>query len=203
MADEWQPPEENQFNKEWLTPRRARELLAPLHSGQTGKRFIMGRLKSGYIEAVARQCEWQGNLTSLVPVPRACWQAMTDYGDDYFWETGDASFTHKNSLARLFDVRFNTLFADKPQGLEQPQFPESEAVRPNASQVNTGGAPRKAWWDDLWIEMIRRIRADELHPETAAELQRIMLDWLGEQGFYPGEDTLKKTARKLFKYLQE
>jgi hypothetical protein len=66
-----------------------------------------------------------------------------------------------------------------------------------------GGAPRKDWWDHLWIEMIRRIENGTLDPASAADLERDMLEWLGAQGIYPGDSTLKTTSRNLFKYLKE
>lgn len=66
------------------------------------------------------------------------------------------------------------------------------------------GAPRKDWWDLLWIEMIRRIRAGTLKPKNQADLQRILEEHAGNVlDVDYGDSTLKPMASNLFKYLQE
>jgi hypothetical protein len=204
---EWQPPDESAFNHDWLMPKRAVEFLEDAYGGETStQRWLMTRLKTGVIQAVARTAEHRGDRKSFVAVPQKFWEQCDSWGDDHFWLTGDETFRVSGpgggTFARMLDIRFD------PETLgsraHKPDPPNAHLLTmPPDEQRPKGGAPRKAWWDDLWIEMIRRIRANELHPETAAELQRTMLNWLGERGFYPGEDTLKKTAIKLFKYLQE
>jgi hypothetical protein len=135
------------------------------------------------------------------------------------WISGDFVLKRWNRYdedrkVKVFKVTFceADLLKLIPADVPTPAVPSLEDVREIRiiNQDDTarlgkarGGAPRKDWWDDLWIEMIRRIRAGTLTPQSAADLQRTMLTWLGDQEIYPGDDTLKKTARKLFKYLEE
>lgn len=207
----WEPPNEDDFNKKWLTPQRGRTLIEPVYGGpSTTKRWLMSRLKAGLIQAVARTAEFEGKKAPFIAVPRQFWQQCTDWGEDHFWMTGDDEFFDRESRCRMFDIRFDP---ETIWGNELKEAPSSaiglaiparlEDGRKLVSSVSKGGAPRKLWWDDLWIEMIRRIRADTLKPVSVAALQRLMHDWLAEQEIYPGEDTLKKTAIKLFKYLNE
>ncbi|TMJ18072.1 MAG: hypothetical protein E6G94_00750 [Alphaproteobacteria bacterium] len=55
MADEWQPPTEEEFNHDWLMPATALELIQPAYREEAAaQRWIMSRLKTGVIQAVAR-----------------------------------------------------------------------------------------------------------------------------------------------------
>lgn len=132
------------------------------------------------------------------------WQQMPQLTDD-FWETGyleimipekvgGLSFKTCGSI-RYFGVRFDP--ARLPNATTVTEQGTAATIKP------AGGRPRKDWWDDLWIEMFRRIEAGQLSPQSAADLQRQMEDWLGEKQEYPGDSTLKPMSLKLFKYLRE
>lgn len=199
----WTPPTEEEFRKEWSTPVRAVNLLVPLYGNtSTCQKYIMTRLKSGIIAAVASDLEFSGITRQMQLIDRRLWEQCSAFGSDHFWDTGDEEFEVGDSIVRAFDIRFefSTIF-----GVRENRPPnDSNLIGATPRAVGSrGGASRKGWWDDLWIEMIRRIQAGDLKPKSAAHLQRLMMDWLAEQDEYPGEDTLKKTARKLFKYLQE
>jgi hypothetical protein len=77
---------------------------------------------------------------------------------------------------------------------------EPVAVEPTPTPAkNKGGAPRKAWWDDFWIEICRQIYDNELKVEKQADLERAMLDWASANGHDMSETSAKVAARKLFK----
>jgi hypothetical protein len=83
--------------------------------------------------------------------------------------------------------------------------PSTSNERP-AAKIDKGrrGPKRKDWWDHLWIEMIRRIRAQTLKPKNQASLQAEMEDFVRDDlGTEPGDSTLKPMAAKLFKFLEE
>jgi hypothetical protein len=208
----WEPPSEEEFIESWITPLQALGVSDLDDAYETDEWAVLEQLRAGQIIAVARTGQPHpdvGAVTPFVHISAGAWRRAGGLEERYFWRTGhlvvpaqDPVAMHSGKKERYFNVRFDPATLNgQPTTRIQDEQPPSEDQRPKPP--NKGGAPRKGWWDDLWIEMIRRIRAGTLHPESAAELQRIMLDWLGEQGFYPGEDTLKKTARKLFKYLDE
>ena len=74
--------------------------------------------------------------------------------------------------------------------------PEQEVARP---PVNLGGRPSKMFWDDLWVEMFRRLWLGKLTPKTQADIEKAMLEWAKSKGHKLGETTVKKPAQKLFK----
>jgi hypothetical protein len=210
----------------WLAPRQALAELSGMDSWYMMASAINDHLSRGFIRAAAKIVIQQhgGRSTNnrYVLVKSGLWEDAEPEADHPFWNTAKIVITSGGGYAgdtktEFFGVRFDPegiagIKRDAglaPQSSRAPYAPQKLPTQPqpaNAASIqakNKGGAPRKGWWDDLWIEMIRRIRAEELHPESGAQLQRIMLDWLADQGIYPGEETLKKTALKLFKYLQE
>lgn len=144
------------------------------------------------------------------------------FGDDHFWETNGESaifqvYTDAGGYGggaisqRFFNVRFDPeSLRGKP--VAQPPHQAVEPIKPNASAVEPAiarkrvGAPRKGWWDDLWIEILSRVQRGELHGQTAksaARLEDHLLDIAEGMGFSPGDSSLKPMSLKLFKYLKE
>jgi hypothetical protein len=185
-----------------LSPRQAlaRYDLSPSLAMLQLNRELLANL----VQAVALKALWndtdQHGTSLYAVVPYWVWRKVTLKEDSDFWDTGflETHFPGEDynyqRWAQLFGVRF------WPDGL--PQTVENGSHQQAASKPK-GGAPRKDWWDLLWIEMIRRIQDDSLHPESAAALERTMLEWLATQGVFPGDSTLKRTASNLFRYLRE
>jgi hypothetical protein len=100
---------------------------------------------------------------------------------------------------RHFNVRFDPAAVRAivaPHQVDAQIKPRPEEVAP----ANKGGAPRKEWWDDFWIEICRKIYDNELkNIQKQADIERAMHDWVSVQGFDVGETTIKNAARKLFK----
>jgi hypothetical protein len=62
-----------------------------------------------------------------------------------------------------------------------------------------GGRPAKAFWDDFWIEVCRRVH-DRGYPATQAELVEGMMTWLSERGLEDiGLSTVKERISKLYR----
>jgi hypothetical protein len=75
---------------------------------------------------------------------------------------------------------------------------EEPAENPQPTAKHAGGAPRKKFWDDLFIEMFRQLWEGELTPERPSDIGNAMLDWAEKQGHKLGETSVKEPARKLF-----
>ena len=88
---------------------------------------------------------------------------------------------------------FTYVGPDRPEGHkpEQAKFTKVRSGRPE-------GFP----WDDIWIEICRRVHYEGL-PPTVAELTRYVQEWCENQyGKQPGDSTLKPKLGKLYRVLR-
>lgn len=217
---------ESQFTEEtwnsWLEPFQAVRLLieAGLDDREHAVNWLKGNLRRGALRAGGLhikllpnkliKSEWVYGLYRS-----STWNqvAAIPWKDD-FWVSGnyepdnplDAVLRSsdgdefKNYLTEIrFDPDPIADFCNRARGaVTQPPLVPALAVAARR------GAKRKDWWDHLWIEMIRRIRAGTLRPNKPGELQVILEDYVRDQlGYDPGESTLKPMASNLFKYLEE
>lgn len=139
--------------------------------------------------------------------------AAIPYKDD-FWVSGDYTPDDPlDSISRSFErdefdhyltgVRFEPASVEGFCRRANPQ-PQQTEVPTVAPPIARRGAKRKDWWDHLWIEMIRRMLAGNLHPKRPADLEREMLIFVeNDLGETVGDSTLKPMASNLFKFLQE
>lgn len=115
---DWKPPSEEEFNSEWVLPRQSLKLLIPLHDElSTRQRYVMDRLKSGLILAVARDYEYGTRRERFVQADLRWWKACGDYGEEHFWKVGDETFYGGNLEHRFLDIRFHPHWY-KPQHVE-------------------------------------------------------------------------------------
>jgi hypothetical protein len=68
---------------------------------------------------------------------------------------------------------------------------------------HAGGAPRKEFWDDLWLAMFERLWLTDWKPKKQAEIEKAMLNWAAENGHSLGPTSVKKPASKLFALCQK
>jgi hypothetical protein len=207
----WEPPEEEEFDESWITPLEALGISDPEDADETDEWAILEQLRAGQIIAVARTGQPHPDVGAVMPFVRisaGAWRHASGLEERYFWRTGhlvvpvqDAVGMHSGKKERYFNVRFDpaTLSGRPPQRIPDEPQPDEQQSRPK----NLKGAKRKDWWDHLWIEMIRRIRAGTLNPKNKAELQGILEDCVDEIGGNYGDSTLKRTASNLFEYLEE
>lgn len=196
---------------EWITPPRAISLLT---SGtalgwSTALGTIVSYLAHGELLARADKVKIiSGNdLRDFRrgQIPQHVWGDNEPSSGDSFWKNGLLRWTDDDSRYNrikysAFDVRFDPVVISQiveitavPGGQETP-----------AKSTGRRGAKRKDWWDHLWIEMIRRIRAKTLNPSSAGDLCAILEEYAQEElGETPGDSTLKTMASNLFKYLGE
>lgn len=184
------------------------------------------RLETGLLRAVASDVierTPEGPIgRKLVLIQPVMWSIIDPPYESHLWISGEIDVDlrgsgryaeleeprHTSLLGVRFDraglIALNRLFAETEQrkstALSAPIEPISE------TQPRRGGAPRKGWWDDLWIEVLRRVQDGRLRSDTApsgSRLEYVLLDIAQELGFSPGESTLKPMALKLFTYLKE
>lgn len=174
----------------WLLPGAALDLLA--HLGNTSaKNSIVMRLRSGLLRAVPETLvsKYQGKEKRFVRplIGAGFWN---DVGNQIhahgFWISGDAvmevrhpdqrhdPMTSSKIEVSLFQVRFDPAVlrpltrtgSDLASQIGVIGRPQPEAIK----RISKGGRPPKAFWDDLWLAMFRKIHVEGLKYQTQADL---------------------------------
>lgn len=200
--------------------------IAPFKHPNFARDELWRRLQSGLLRAVAGTMIVDDDPHRYLQIiPKSMWAAQNEPEDyDALWHFGSRTFVigsrsgyGDHQEINCFDIRF------KPSGVEAiiqscgggatvtPATQPIAIVAPAVTALpapteKKGGRPRKDWWDDLWIEILRRIGDGRLGPDSAPsgnQLEYVLLDIAKELGFSPGDSTLKPMALKLFKYLRE
>ena len=213
-----------EFNSNWLTPKVVLTGLPDDWLPTTKKRWLLGRLALGIIPAVARTGpDPDHGIRPFPSVPREYWEDDEIVDDCDFWDTGDITFkvggvTGYGDWTRIIflDVRFKQIQSDAPADWFALKPKQSVATRDKATQPQSaeappppaskkGGAPRKGWWDDLWISVIAQIQSGAIKAggfPSAAKLEEHLIGIAEGKGFFPGESTLKPMSQKLFKFIE-
>lgn len=218
----WQAPSEQEFNENWIRPHEALEVSDLRFADEEDQWSIMQQLQAGQIIAVARTAQQRADLAGvdpLVPVPAGAWRRATPNDEHYFWKTGhlvvEARGTDQyggsapSGKERYFNIRFHPgSFDGRPPPVvdvpPQPSPPNPVQLRRvDASPPNRGGRPAKAFWDDLLIEIARRLYAGEFHPKRQAEVENAMHDWIAANGHSAGETQVRERARKLWQAIEK
>lgn len=139
----WQPPTENEFNSDWVTPDDGLGVLVQFLEERTRCKGIKDRLESGAMIAVARtgRSERDRSLQPFVPVSNRVWRHMDSSEEDHFWNSGDAvvqvpsSGNYGSGLEKhhYFDVRFD------PQGFSGK--PPTKAVADHLAETSDAPLP--------------------------------------------------------------
>ena len=206
---------------DWLTPSQAIEILFEVYGDNyLCKDTLLGRLRSGLVEAVAENTVVHGGGISRYAMHRVYreeWQRID--ARDNGWITGDFRYERRQQSGIDFETVNNLSVKFEPQGVRDiiknatPKPTRSKWIKPNKPepapspisppvplQENKGGRPRKEWWDDFWIEICRQIWIGDLQPKTQADLERAMIEWVeNHRKGEVGETTIKAAAKKLFK----
>jgi len=193
---------------------------------------IFRRVTNGLLRVAAELVVWQENDETrkdhfhlLTP---QLWAVLNPGFGAHIWRNGEidalilrrpGGYVSRNDpTVTLIDVRFEPSGIDRMLGRDEhrplavsdpPPVPPVLLAPPEPAKPK-GGAPRKGWWDDLWIEVIRQVRSGKLTADsfsTAAKLEihlvEIVEDQQRETRFSPGDSTVKPMSLKLFKYLKE
>jgi hypothetical protein len=141
---------------------------------------IVGRLRAGLLKAIYERWE---NTSKKYPldsefVSPTWWKHYkSGHESGYVWRTGDLRLYIGSVEGSLVETSvYLTFFRVKIEvsGIEEI-LANSTALpgKTSASQPKTenkGGAPRKEWWDDFWIEICRQIWIGDLKPKNQAGL---------------------------------
>lgn len=139
----WQPPTEDEFNSDWISPLEALDVSDIRMAEDHEIWAITERLRAGQIIAVARTGSMRADLAGVVPFVKiwpGAWRRMTPTDEHYFWRTGDLSVEaapadylkglgHRD---RYFNIRFDpasfSANPPPPLALNGPDPTAQEAV---------------------------------------------------------------------------
>jgi hypothetical protein len=203
---------------DWLTPREAVDLIAGSYSSRlVAQHAIHERLKGSVIKAHAQSSaegEYGGHRTIPLMVPNRHWGFLTGAFQRRFWETGDATILIDSDPTRLKTVRYYGIRFEPdgvrslaPTGALKTTQESSPAPLPSDAHpqpvkqsvyVNKGGAPRKEFWDDLYIAIFEKFWLENFTPRNQEEVARAMLDWAATKEVELGETSVKIPARKMW-----
>lgn len=69
---------------------------------------------------------------------------------------------------------------------------------------NPGGRPKATWREPVLIEIAGQLLDGDLKPKKLADVEKAAKEWLGKQGEYPGDRTVREVVRPLYlRFLQE
>lgn len=200
------------FGAEWVSARAAREFaykagrLNPVNAGPA----IIGYCRVGHIEAQALRVEWSNRdrygendrtVRDNAEVPQWFWEACAERGSSVQdWQSGifsgKGTFSGQFVSAKLTGVYFRR----DSLAIFEDQFAEARA---NPTVVSTkGGRTPLPWWDDLWIDIARKLYAGDLKPTAQSDLIRAMHDYAVAKGHDVGDTAIRDRARKLWQALQ-
>jgi len=66
-----------------------------------------------------------------------------------------------------------------------------------------GGRPLAAHWDAMWAAIAVALYTTDLEPETQADIERAMKDWLASNGIDAGDASVRTRAQQLWRKLKE
>lgn len=205
---------------DWFTPMQAIGFASLCVGVDGASKAVWQLLTGGMIQAVATSSSQmpkdRSPITKDKPsiIPRSIWNDLSETGTD-LWNGGYARFWisrgyEQGTTYRYFGIKLNPahvkanlppprpdLIADAAGSSSSTETPQPA---PTPEIMNRGGRPRKEWWDDFWIEICRQIWIGDLKPDTQADLERAMFEWVeNHRNAEVGETTIKAAARKLFK----
>ena len=203
----------------WIPARHVADKFLALPNFQVAVNSLGDRLRVGLAHAMAGYMAVNLGRADRGPIqiPMYHWKEIKALARDDIWQTGQVTIwvreRERSEPVRYdyHDVRFEPsslgemLAAMAPAPAPPLVFPggkthidedyDAAAMAP----INTGGAPRKVFWDDLWIAIFADIWNNKLVPTKQSDIEEAMLDWAEKRGHKLGETTVKKPAQKLFK----
>lgn len=193
----------------WLPPPLALKRLSALLSEGPAMEEIYRRLCEGQVRSVARTANWydqQGFSTDrhFELLHDFLWQTDKPRDYDNFWKTGSHTLSrrlfassNKQYPIKCFGIRFdpegiNGILKDGGVGM-----PDATAAAP---AKNTGGRPRKAYWEDALAAIFERLWNNEFKPTNQADIETEMAQWiLDNHRDSPSEASIRTRAAKLWK----
>jgi len=191
----------------WMHPRDALERVSE-KLGSVAASTIYRRLKDELIIAAAAKVSARAWGITTNVIPARYWERRRRLpGHVEFWKSGDIEFDLGSVSApgrvTYYGVRFRPDGIDDILGISNaasgaPPPTANTAQRPQRQEIAGG---RGAHWENLLIEMARRIHFGDFKPAKQADLERAMQDWLSKNDHEADESTVRIRASKLWKAL--
>lgn len=185
--------------EDWVHPADALKRAIERFGQRSAIRHLWDALEEGRLQGVAEthQDSTLNHAQRFVFIPIAHWREVGRQGpESFFWPMADLTVspsltTYSMKVIDYQGIRFNPRQLEKLIGVP--------VLQPTTEPKAKGGAPRKEFWDDLWIAIFAQLWDGKLKPTTQSDIERAMLDWAERRGEKLGETTVKKPAQKLFK----
>jgi hypothetical protein len=200
----------------WWTPLEACvDATKCVVGAEAASKALWQLLLAGMIEAVATSAsmtpESRSPITTNDPsfIARGHWRFLSDMGSD-LWNGAYARFwlvkgyRDQPATYQAFGIKLNPadVRANLPPPTLKPSAESSAEPGPSApSPANTGGRPRKDFWDDMWIEVCAHTHEQGI-PEKQVDIENAMLSWAAENGHNLSVSSVRPRARKLLNRLR-
>jgi hypothetical protein len=183
---------------QWLSASETRRLVRmhtdAFYASQTiAKRAFAGLLRARASLFMAGNKSQKDSL-----IPKEFWWAGGEAALTANWEIGDfETWIDRRLHCRAFGVQFHAgdLQEMIPEAFKSVAPPEG----PPSSATGKVGRPPAEWWDDLWIEICRRLYVGDLQPKRQADIENAMNDWVAANGSSAAPSTVRSRARKLWR----
>lgn len=125
-------------------------------------------------------------------------QSRTSSAGKAFWQLFNESVSR---LKRQKDIRAFSF--TKPAPSRRAEFAGRAANLAKPQAKNSGGKPLAKHWDSMWAAIAVQLYVGDLKPETQADIEKAMMNWLSDQNIDAGERTVRNRARVLWQALIE
>jgi hypothetical protein len=191
-------------SKEWLTSSETIDLVREEIGLYQGPLTVCTRAHAGLVKTRALLLSQGSKTSENAEIPKKFWWADGEAALTQDWRAGDFSSWigdrhYDRQEWKAFGVEF--LAADIYRLLNRS--PPAEGSTAPTSPKNKGGRPQKAFWEDLWVEIARQLFLGDLKPERQADIEKAMLDFVSARGEEVGETTVRDSAKKLWKAIDE
>jgi hypothetical protein len=162
---------------------------------------IAQRAHAGALRAKALMFITGPNAQPDAEVPKEFWWAGGREALEQNWQTGDfETWIDRKTHMRALGVSFHL-------GDLQKTFPDvfkaDDAIAKTPSSVAKPGRPPAEWWDDLWIDICRRLYEGELQPKKQADIEGAMSEWITlKTGKPPSTSNVRSRASKLWRAIK-
>lgn len=201
--------------EEWITAAEADKLLAAgSKSSLVARMALCKRAYAGMVRARAQRFIVASRPSDAVEVPAIFWWAEGNPALEQNWQTGDFdTYVPRHLLTgewrkfsgelhlQAFGVTF--LRSDVEKIAPPPAAsPPAIAAEPEVAR-NKGGRPKHQFWEELLIEMARKLYVESFHPKTQADIEKAMHDWIILNGYEAGETAVRERARMLWRAIEK
>jgi hypothetical protein len=181
--------------EEWITAAEAARLLKPVFNSEyIAQATICKRAHSGLIRARAEQFMMDEKVCTHFEIPKKFWWAEGGAALTQNWPSGDFDtwIDRGSTQLRAFGVSFLRADIEKmiPAGMPGPPAPNPTLA--------AGGRPPAEWWEDLLINVCFQHFRGDLKPNTQAEVERAMQEWITARGYEAAISTVRIRARKVW-----